>query len=374
MKNVNRYIKNKRQLLELIDKCKATGYCSLDFETNGREFYHPLFLPTIIGISFQPGVSYILPLAHKESKFRKKGRWKELLLLIGRELIENQDVVKVAWNLKFEMNVLDVYGIKMKGRLFDAMLAKYLLKEERPNDLKSNVALFIPKYAGYDLVGVPKSKKNTRASRERTVEFWSNVPLYELGKYCGLDCDLTLRLMFFFERLLIKNGFYKLFRNMMMMAVRVLAESEKKGIPIDEPFLQSLVIKYGDKIKQLEINLHNNPIIKRFENQLIKERIQKAIFKVEDEIAKLESELKKAKKEGNQKVINSKTKSIQSRNVKISNYLSRDLTSKKDLELLDPVNFASPAQMKALFFTSKFGFRFKVVRYTQDKKTKKAKE
>jgi DNA polymerase I-like protein with 3'-5' exonuclease and polymerase domains len=374
MKNTNKYIKNKRQLLELIDKCKATGYCSLDFETNGREFYHPLFLPTILGISFQPGISYILPLAHKESKFRKGGRWKKLLKLVGDELLENTEIVKVAWNVKFEMNVLSVYGITMRGRVFDGMLAKYLLKEERPNDLKSNVAMFIPEYAGYDLPGQPAGKKNTIAARERIIEFWSNVPLDELGKYCGLDCDLTLRLMFFFERLLIKNNFYKLFRNMMMMGARVIAESERKGIPIDEPFLESLVITYGDKIKELELKLSNHPIIKKFENSLIKERIKKAIIKVETEIEALEDEAAKAKKEGNTKVFNSKTKSIRTRNEKIDKYISRDLTSKSDLKLLLPVNFASPDQMKALFFTSKFGFRFKVVRYTVDKKTKKESE
>lgn len=374
MKNTNKYITSEKQLVSLIEKCKATGYCSLDFETNGRKIHHPLFVPTILGISFQPGISYILPLAHKESIFRKGGKWKKLLKMVGDELMENPDVVKVAWNLKFEMNVLKVYGIEMKGRLFDAMLAKYLLKEERPNDLKSSVAMFIPEFAGYDLPGQPGGKNKGAAGEERIVNFWSNVPLEELGTYCGLDCDLTLRLMFFFERLLIKNNFYKLFRNMMMMAVRVIAESERNGIPIDVTFLDSLVISYGERIKELEAKLYDNPIIKKFEQHLIKERIKKAIFKIEEEIEVLRKEKKQAKKEGNTKVYNSKSKSIQTRKDKIDRHIARDFTSKADLKLLEPVNFASTTQMRDLFFDSKFGFRFKVVRYTTDKKTKKESE
>lgn len=364
MKNTNIFIESEKQLMEVIGYCKVTGYASIDFETNGRPYHHPLFLPTMISISFQPGTSYILPLAHKQSKFRKNKEWLRLLKIFGKEVIGNIDIVKVAWNLKFEMHVLGVYGIKMVGRLFDAMLAKYLLKEERPNDLKSNVALFIPEFAGYDLKGSPSSK----SSPEKIVEFWSNVEIEELGKYCGLDADLTLRLMFFFERLLIKNNFYMLFRNMLMMGTRVLADSEALGIPIDDSFLDSLVIKYKDRIDELQRGLETHKVIKKFENHLINERIKKAIFKIEDEIEKLDIELIEAKMKDDQKVINSKTKSINSRNEKISKLIARDLTSKNDLKLLEPVNFASPAQMGDLFFKSKFGFNFKVVRYTLDKR------
>lgn len=376
MKNTNITIKKKYQVKELIKYCLQTGYASVDFETNARHYTHPLFEVTMVGISFQPGISYTIPLQHIESPFRKGGKWKKLFDLIGKQIIENADVVKVAWNLKFEYNVCRALGFTMKGRLFDAMLAKYLLKEERPNDLKSNVALFIPKYAGYDLKGQPGKD----ASEEDKVNFWSNVPIKELSKYNGLDCDLTLRLMMFFERRLLDNNFYKLFRNMMMMATRVLADSEWHGIPVNEPYLQGLVTSYAEKIENILKDLKNFPIMAKFEGALIKGRIKKAIFKIEDEIAKLEEEeadLQKQHRKGKgdikdiEKKLRSKQKSIANRRDKIDRHLSRDFTTKKELQLLEPVNFASPAQMIELFFTSKWGFRFKVVRYTVDKKTKK---
>lgn len=371
---------NKPKHVErLIKYCKKTKYASVDFETNGRPFYHPLFVPTMLGVSFQPGSSYIIPLAHKDSPLLRRKKWKKVLIKFGKEVIENPDIVKVAWNFKFEINVFRVYGIEFKGRLFDAMLAKYLLKEERPNDLKSSVAMFIPKYAGYDLKGQPDGKK---ASQDKIVNFWSNVEINELAKYNGLDCDLTLRLMFFFERRLIDENFYLLFRNMMMMGVRVLADSEWSGIPIDEPYLNTLVDSYAEKIDKLEKELANHPRIKQFEAKLIKDRIKKAIFKIEEEIEVIEAEVlelkKKIKKSKDSKTTNDYTKKlnaankkIKSREEKIDRHIARDFKTKKELELVNPVNFSSPDQMINLFFTSKYGFRFKIVKYTIDKKTKK---
>lgn len=369
-------IYSEKTLDRLIQYCKITKYASIDFETNARPFYHPLFLPTILGVSFQPGSAYILPLAHFDSPFLKGEKWKRLLKKFGKEVLEDKSITKIAWNFKFELNVLRVYDIIPNGRLFDAMLAKYLLKEERPNDLKSNVALFIPKFAGYDLPGQPGPK----AEHDKIINFWSNVPLDELSKYCGLDCDLTLRLMMFFEKRLIEENFYLLFRNMMMMAVRVLADSEWTGIPIDDPYLTGLVDSYRLKIDQLEEDLKNHPKIRAFENSLIKRRVKKAIFKIEEEIEALEEELddidkdyKKALKKdpaSAKRILtthNRKSKSIDSRRDKIDRHIARDFKSKNELKLIEPVNFASPAQMIELLFTDKAGFRFKIVKYTTDK-------
>ena len=369
MENTNVTIKNKKHLLKVIEYCKQTGYCSCDFETNGYPYHHPLFLPTIISISFQQGSSYILELAHKDSRFLRHNEWRKLIKILGDEVIENVDIVKVAWNLKFEMNVFRSLGIQMKGRLFDAMLAKYLLKEERPNDLKSQVAIFIPRYAGYDLKGSP----GKGSTQEAVVKFWSNVEIKELSKYCGLDADLTLRLMQFFEPLLIRHGFYQLFRNLLMMATRVLADSEYEGMPIDESFMETLVISYGEKIDGLEQSLHNNPKIKQFEKSLIAQRVRKAIDKVEEEIETLDDVIRETKrnkklpKAERNKIKAQKKKLIATRRVKINKLIARDFTSQKDLKMLEPVNFGSPAQMADLFFRSKYGFKFKIVKYTTDK-------
>jgi DNA polymerase I-like protein with 3'-5' exonuclease and polymerase domains len=372
MLNTTIIIKKEKQIDKLIGYCKKTGYASVDFETNGRPFHHPDFIITTMAISFQPGISYVLPLGHKESKF--KSRWKRLYRKFGKAIFEDKDIIKVAYNFKFEMLVSRTLGVEFRGRIFDAMLAKYLLKEERPNDLKSVVAQFIPYYAGYDLKGQPGKD----ATQENIVNFWSNVPLPELCKYNGLDSDLTLRLMMFFENLLIKNNFYKLFRNMMMMAVRVLHDSEWHGMPIDIPYIDTLLISYKTKIEDADKFLRSNSLISRFENKMIKDRITKYIISIEEEIEEIESELnalkkrfKKTQDNGLVKKINSAKKKIETRNNKISSLIARDLTTQKELKLLEPINFNSPAQLIELFFRSKYGFRFDIVKYTTDPKTKK---
>ena len=215
-------IKNEKQLDRLIKYCKQTGYASIDFETSGHPFQSSLGYPTILGISFQPGSAYIVPLGHFDSVF--KDDYERILKKIGKELISNPDIIKIAWNLKFEMKWFLRYGITMEGRLFDGMLAKYLLNEERPNDLKSMVRRYLPEFASYE------------DEYEGSHLPWDQKPLRGLSEYCAKDCDLTFRLMLFFEGKLIKHNFYPLFRNMLMMATKVLAESEFRGMVVNRPY------------------------------------------------------------------------------------------------------------------------------------------
>lgn len=350
MPSKHKIIKTEKELDRLIAYCKETGYASVDFETSGHDFHSILGYPTILGVSFQPGSAWVIPLGHFDSPFKDK--YEKLLIKFGKEVISNPAITKIAWNLKFEMKWFMKYGIKMEGRLFDAMLAKYLLDEERPNDLKSMVRKYLPEFASYE--------DNYEGSKLP----WDEKPLKGLSKYCALDADLTFRLMIFFEYKLIDNDFYSLFRNMLMMATRVLAESEYRGMEVDPDYLNNLVVKYRDKIAELDNRLKNNRVVKKFEKSYQRDRVLKLISSVEDEIGSLEREIDNTDDE---KVIKRKEKAIEARQQKISRYIARDFTSKKELELLEPVNFSSPNQMTQLFFTSDNGFKFKIIKYTTDK-------
>lgn len=365
-----RIIKKPSELKRLIRYCKKTGYASVDFETNAEPIYSDLFYPTVLGVSFQPGSAWVLPLAHFDSKFRKDDVWKKLLAQFGKEVIENPDIVKIAQNLKFEYNIFKKYGITMQGTLMDSMLAKYLLNEEKPHGLKPIVAEFIPEYANYE------------EDYEGSKLPWDRKPLQGLSKYCGLDCDLTFRLMMFFEDRLIKNNFYMFFRNMMMMATRVLADSEYQGMQIDVLYLDQLVDKYKAHLERLDKDLHNHKKVKKFEKGLIESRIKNLISKVseeindlDDEVIDLEKKIKKQKDETEKRklttALNRKLKAIQGREDKIDRYIVRDLTTKNELKVLEPFNFNSPAQLTELLFTSRHGFRYDIIKYTIDKKTKR---
>lgn len=358
MPSVYKIIKKKYQLKQLIRHCKATGYASIDFETSGHPYYNPLGYPTILGVSFQPGSAWVLPLGHFDSPFLKdRGKdedqpWYKMLQMFSKGVLEDTNIVKVAWNAKFEYLWFKRLNCKIKGRFFDGMLAKYLLDEERPMSLKPMVDKFIPEFAGYS------------EDYEGSKLPWDEKPLEGLSKYCALDCDLTLRLMLFFEKALISNNLYFLFRNMLMMATYVLGDSEFEGVDIDKPYLESLLIKYENLISESDKKLRDNKKIRKFESWQQEQRIEKLINKVELEIEELEEEINSLK---DAKAIARKEKSIRDRQSKIDRYIAKELNTKSELKVLEPINFNAPAQMADLFFNSEKGFRFKVVKYTTDK-------
>lgn len=367
MPSVYRIIQKEKEVDELIKYCEKTGYASIDFETNGQPFYASSSYPTILGVSFQPGSSIIIPLGHHESPLKNK--FEKVLTRFGKNIIENPDIIKIAWNVQFESNWFKKYDIDMRGRVDDGMLAKYILDEERPMDLKSMVARFLPEFAGYDLKGQPSSKSDP----DRISDFWSNVEIQELSKYCGLDTDNTLRLMLFFYDKMNKHDLYKLYRNMLMMGTKVLSDSKFLGMNIDKDYLYSLDDKYQKKIDKNEKDLRRIKKLVKVEKRLIDERIEKAVSKVEGEILQIESEIKSTKKDKKKgriseheadKFIHRKKKQIISRETKIDKYYARELTTKNDLKLLEPLNFNSPQQMIEILYTSDKGFKFKPKNFT----------
>lgn len=340
-----RIVKSSRDIDKLIEYVKQTKYCSLDFETTGTEFYEEQVVPTILGISFQPGSAYIIPLAHKESKFRHK--YKRILYKIGKAIMEDYDIVKIAWNGKFEYKWFLRYGIEIKGRFFDGMLAKYLLDEERPMGLKEFVRKIFPSFAGYE-------------EEVKKIGF-NKMGLKDLAKYCGIDCDVTLRAMMYMEPKLIKLGFYPLFRNLLMMGVRVLAESEFNGVRINREYLSSLMVKYEGLIADEESKLYKNPRLVRYDNSSRKQVNNLMIATLQQEIADI------SKGESKQKA-----RMISSRKDKINQIIAGKFRGKVGkLKSYESLNLNSPIQLADLLFLNSKGFKFKIVKYTVNKKTKK---
>jgi len=337
-------VENTDDLNKLISHCKRTGYCCFDFETTSTEYYRESEYPTALAVSFQPGGSWVIPLKHKESAFSKK--FKKVLRKFGKEVLENEKIVKIAWNLQFELKWCFKYQIYPKGRLFDAMLAKYLLDETRPNDLKSMVTKYLPEFSQYEHEIENVVKKYG----------WANVPLDILCKYAGLDADLEFRLFLMFEERLIKKGFYKIFRNLLMMGARVLAESSYHGFPINVEKLYEVRDLYKEKIDNCLLALQDHKQIRKYEKLRIKEAKKNYIKELKREIKSLTDE----DYLGN-------LRKIQNREQKINNIIFEQNLSKKDQAIFAPFNFGSPDQLKKLLFLSPYGFEFDIIKYTTDK-------
>lgn len=334
-------IKSFSQVKRLVKACLKTGISSVDFETNAEGIYNKTFKPTILSITFQVGSGVSIPLCHHEYK---NPRWKRWLKYFGRKVIENPNITKVGWNLKFDLQIFELFGIYVRGTVLDGMLMKYLLNEEKPNDLKSMVRRYLPEHGDYE-----KSDKFDKIP-------WDKKPLEPLCKYGCQDTDYTLRLAMFFESKLIEIGMYPLFRHLIMPASRVLQHAEKTGLYLDRKFNQELLESYKPKIDQATSNCLNLPRVKRFSRWLVQERISKYLASIESELEDLDyNDPKDARK-------------IASREQKISNIRAGVFTTKKELELTREVNLGSPIDLPLLLYSKK-GFNFPIIKYTKDKKT-----
>lgn len=334
-------IKSFSQVKKLVKACLKTGVASVDYETNGDGIYNKTFRPTILSVTFQVGSGVSIPLCHHEYD---NPHWKKWLLYFGRKVVENPKVTKVGWNLKFDLQIFELYGIYVRGTVLDGMLMKYLLNEERPNDLKSMVRRYLPEHGDYE-----KADKFDKIP-------WDKKPLEQLCKYGCQDTDYTLRLSMFFENKLIEIGMYPLLRHLIMPASRVLQHAEKTGLYLDRKFNQELFESYKPKIDQATSNCLNIPRVKRFSRWLVQERISKYISTIERELEDLDyNDPKDARK-------------IASREKKISNIRAGVFTTKKELELTREINLGSPIDLPMLLYSEK-GFKFPIIKYTKDKTT-----
>lgn len=337
METKYKIITNKQELKKLIQCCKQTGYASVDFETNAEPLYNKSFKPTILSVTFQPGFGCSIPLDHFETKkYTSKGwNWKKMLCKFGEEVIENPEVVKVAWNYKFDDQIFQKYNIYYRGVCLDGMLAKYLLNEEKPNDLKSMVRRYLPEYGDYE-----KQDKFDKIP-------WDKKELEPLCHYGCQDTDYTLRLMLFFEKKLIDLGLYNTYRNLIMTASRVLTSVEKNGLYVDRAFNQELLDSYLPKIEAAKEAIYNLPKVKKFTKLYNQSKIEKYIAKLEEEIENLDPRVDKRK--------------IQSREQKIANIRAGVFTTKKELELIRPVSLGSSVDLPQLMYSEE-GFNFEVIK------------
>lgn len=338
-------IRNKRELKKLIACCKSTGYACCDYETDGSPIYNKGFKPTILSVSWMPGFGASIPLDHFETKdYTSPGwNWKKMLRKFGEEVIENYDIVKVAWNWKFDDQINQKYQIFYRGTCLDGMLAKYLLNEEKPNDLKSMVRRYLPEYGNYE-----KQDAFDKIP-------WDKKELDPLCHYGCQDTDYTLRLMIFFEKKLIDLGLYSTFRNLIMSASRVLTSVEKNGLYLDREFNNQLLETYKPKIDAARQAIYDLPRVKKFEKKYSQEKIDKYIQSIEAELEELDYNDPKDKRK------------IVSREQKISNIKAGIFITKKEQELIRPINLGSPVDLPALMYSEE-GFHFEVIKNNESGK------
>ena len=142
-----------------------------------------------------------------------------------KSALENEKSQKIGQNIKYDFIVMQNYGVELKGDLFDTMVAHYLLQP----DGHHNMDYLAEVYLGHKTISIDtligSKGKNQRSMRE--------VPLADICEYAAEDADITLRLKNLFEPKLKEEGLEKLFYEIEMPLVKVLAQMEAEGVKID---------------------------------------------------------------------------------------------------------------------------------------------
>ncbi|KAA3625210.1 MAG: DNA polymerase I [Flavobacterium sp.] len=210
-----------------------------DTETTGL---NPLTAELVgIAFSWETGKGFYLPFPES---FEEACELMESL----RPFFENEAIEKIGQNLKYDIKVLAKYKIDVKGKLFDTMLAHYLINP----DMRHNMDVLAETYLNYTPVSITeligKKGKNQLSMRE--------VPLEQQTEYAVEDADITLQLKEHFEKELGEANTQKLFDEIEIPLLRVLADMELEGINLDENFLKGLSIELDKDIKRLETEIY----------------------------------------------------------------------------------------------------------------------
>ena len=197
----------------------------------------------LVGIAFswEAGKGFYLPFPENKDEAQ------EVIELL-RPFFEDETIQKIGQNLKYDIKVLHKYKVKVKGKLFDTMLAHYLINP----DMRHNMDVLAETYLNYTPISIEeligKKGKNQLSMRD--------VPLDKQTQYAVEDADITLQLKEHFEKELGEANTQKLFDDIEIPLLRVLADMELEGINLDEKFLKSLSKQLDIDIKTLEVNIY----------------------------------------------------------------------------------------------------------------------
>jgi DNA polymerase-1 len=170
------------------------------------------------------------------------------MIEVLRPFFENENIIKIGQNLKYDLKILKKYNVQIKGFLFDTMIAHYLINP----DMRHNMDVLAETYLKYspqsieELIG--KKGKNQKSMRE--------VPVELIKEYAGEDADITLQLKNVFEPKLIQSNTKELFDRIESPLVSVLADMEAEGIRLDIPYLKTLSEELSVEAKKQEQQIY----------------------------------------------------------------------------------------------------------------------
>ncbi len=222
-----------------LEKLMAQTSVCFDTETTS---INPLEAELVgIAFSWQAGKGFYIPFPEEKEQVAQ-------LIEKLRPFFESESIEKIGQNLKYDVKVMQNYGVEVKGKLFDTMLAHYLINP----DMRHNMDVLSETYLNYTPVSITeligKKGKNQLSMRE--------VPIKKQTEYAVEDADVTFQLAQHFRPELSEAKTDKLFEEIEVPLLRVLADMEREGINLDQDFLKDLSTALEADIKDLESKIY----------------------------------------------------------------------------------------------------------------------
>ena len=232
-------IDNEEEMDRICDFFMTKEFVSIDTETTSTDAIRA----ELVGLSFsvEENKAFYVPLPANREEALKYVR-------IFKPLYENDKILKIGQNIKYDYEVLNNYGVTLQGKMFDTMIAHYLIQPE----LHHNMDYMAETLLGYrtihieELIG-PKGKKQKNMR---------DLSPTDICEYAAEDADITLRLKHLLEPRLKELGLEELFWNIEMPLVRVLADMELNGVCLDTEALQETSRIFTDRMKQYEQEIY----------------------------------------------------------------------------------------------------------------------
>ena len=230
---------NEEELRQLCDFFITKESVSIDTETTSTD----AISAELVGLSFsveEKKAFYVAVPANYEEALK--------IVQIFKPLYESDKIMKIGQNIKYDYEVLTRYGVTLQGKMFDTMIAHYLIQPE----LHHNMDYMAETLLGYQTIHIeellgPKGKK------QKNMRDLSPTDIYE---YAAEDADITLRLKNVLEPRLKELGVEELFWNIEMPLVRVLADMELNGVCLDTEALQDTSKIFTERMKQYEQEIY----------------------------------------------------------------------------------------------------------------------
>ena len=232
-------IENEDDLLKLRDFFLTKEILSLDTETTSTNAIDA----ELVGLSFavEEHQAFYVPIPENREEAQKR-------VEIFRSVYENEKILKIGQNLKYDLEVLRNYDIELKGKMWDTMIAHYLIQPE----LRHNMDYMAEIYLNYQTIHIDEligaKGKNQRSMRELDPK--------EVYEYAAEDADITLQLKNKLEPELKKQGAEKLFYEIEMPLMPVLAEMEMTGVCLDTDSLAETSKQLTQRMLDIEQRIY----------------------------------------------------------------------------------------------------------------------